>query len=115
MIEKYKKICFKILFIIPLLASVFFFDVYVLPKKSIDDTIVSYTIKTKSSRAKYSSTRSELMRSYIFHTERGYNFSTEKRFVSENEITIEYSYLFKIVTSVKSQNEDYTPAPLSLL
>lgn len=108
MIDKYKKICFKILFIIPLLASVFFLDIYVLPQKSIDDTIISYCIKTKSTKGKYSTTRSELMRSYIFHTERGYNFSTEKRFVSENEITIEYSYLFKIVTSVKSKNEDYS-------
>lgn len=108
MIEKYKKICFKILCIIPLLAGVFFLDVYILPQKSIDDTIVFYTFKTKSSRGKYSSTSSELMRSYIFHTEKGHHFSTEKRFIKENEITIEYSYLFKIVTSVKSQNEDYS-------
>jgi hypothetical protein len=108
MIEKYKKICFKILFIIPLLGGVFFLDVYVLPQKSMEDTIVSYTIKTKSSREKYSRTRSELMRSYIFHTKKGHHFSTEKKYINENEITIKYSYLFKIVTSVKSQNEDYS-------
>lgn len=107
MIEKYKKICFKILFIIPLVAGVFFLDVYVLPQKSSDDTIVSCIIKKNYGYSrKFTYKKSEIMRNYTFHTEKGHHFSTEKKYIDENEITIEYSYLFKIVTSVKSQNED---------
>ena len=106
--EKYRRITFKILLIIPLLASLFFADIFILPQKHIEDNIVSYSERTISSKGRFSSNRSKLISCYTFYTEKDYVFSTEKRFVDENEVIIEYSYIFKIVTSVKSKTEDYS-------
>ncbi len=108
MVEKYRRIAFKILMIIPCLISLFFLDVWILPQKSINDTIVSYSEKKITRKGRYSRSGSELMGCYKFYTQNGHQFSTENKFIDENEVTIEYSYIFKIVTSVKSQYGDYS-------
>jgi hypothetical protein len=107
MVEKYRKITFKILMFIPLLSSVFFLDTWILPQKKTNDFIVSYSLRKISHKGKYSSSSSESMRCYKFYTEKENEFSTEV-FIAENEVTIGTSYIFKIVTSVKSQTKDYT-------
>ena len=108
MVEKYRRITFKILLIIPVLASVFYMDVRIFPRKKVNDTIESYSIKTISHRGRFSSQSSETMRSYKFYTQNGHTFSTEKRLVDEYEVTLELSSIFKIVTSVKSKTKDYS-------
>lgn len=108
MVEKYRKITFNILLIVPFLFSLFYIDIWILPQKSVADTIVAYSEKSISRKGRYSSSRSELMACWKFYTQKGHEFSTEKRIVDENNVTIKYSYIFNIVTSVKSKNVDYS-------
>lgn len=107
MVEKYRRITFKILMFIPLLSSVFFIDTWILPQKKTNDFIVSYSLNKISHKGKYSSSSSESMRCYKFYTEKEHEFSTEV-FIAENEVTIGTSYIFNIVSSVKSQTKDYS-------
>ncbi len=108
MVEKYRDFTFKILMIFPLFACLLLIDSWILPQNKINDTIISYSERTISSRKKFSSRKSSYMTCYKFFTKKGYEFSTEKRFVDENDVIIQYSYIFKNITSVKSQKEDYT-------
>jgi hypothetical protein len=93
--------------IIPLLVGIFFIDTWILPQKKTSDIIVAYSIKKVTHRGKFSASSSESMRCYKFYTEKENEFSTEV-FLDEIEITLETSYIFKIVTSVKSKTDDYS-------
>lgn len=108
MIEKYKSITFKILAIIPLFAFVLFIDLYLLPRKKVNDIIVSRTENIIKHKGRFSSSSSEIMSCYKFLTKQELEFSTENYFIEENEVKIEYSYIFKSVTSVKSLTKDYS-------
>lgn len=45
---------------------------------------------------------------YIFLTKKNYKFSTQKKYIKENDIIIEQSYILKNITSVKTGNIDYS-------
>jgi len=92
------------------LAAVTFFialsfaDFYILPTITTKDTITSYSVRTV--RGKNGS--KPITVSYHFFTQKGYTFTTEKYYVEDTDITIEYSLLFKNVTKVNATNKDYT-------
>lgn len=102
MIEKYKKITFIILAIITLSLSLVFIDIWILPKKEIDDTIVSFSknIFKRKDRPIYTT--------YKFYTEKNIKFSTDNTYIQEDKVKIECTYLFENVTSVKTKTKDFT-------
>lgn len=108
--EKYGKITIIIIICIPAIVSLFFIDKYILPQKKIHDKIIAYNIISVRSGSKYSN-RYNSPKIYLgtkFFTEKGYEFSLEKAFVEENKVTIEESYIFRSITSVKSPIKDYS-------
>lgn len=111
MLEQYKKITIKVLVVIPLLISLLIADSWILPQKTINDEIISYSKIYVKNNNKFH--RSKIILGYIFFTQKGYNFSTQEIFVRENEITIKHSYILKNITSVKSQTKDYSDKLMS--
>lgn len=113
MVEKYKGIVFNFLATIPIFAVILFSDLLILPKNKVEDVIVSRFEKVISKRGKFSSSSSKMLSCYKFSTQKGFEFSTEKNSIEEDNVTIEYSFIFKSVTSVKSKNLDYTDKLIS--
>jgi hypothetical protein len=111
MIEKYRKITIITLLFIPLLIGLFFADSWMLPQKTINDKIISYSRISVNNSNKFSS--SEVLVGYIFYTQKGNEFSTQETFIDENEITIKQSYILKNITTVKSQTKDYSDKLMS--
>lgn len=111
--EKYADITFKILLFIPLLVSLFFIDSWILPQKTINDEITSYSKIFFRSTQKYTNSESKTFVGNIFYTQQGYKFSLQKTFIEENEITIKQSYIFKNITAVKSKYKDYSEKLMS--
>lgn len=111
MIEKYRKTTINTLIFIPLLFGLFFADSWILPQKTINDKIISYSKILVNHSNKFSS--SEVLVGYVFITQKGHEFSTQETFVEENEITIKQSYILKNITTVKSQTKDYSDKLMS--
>jgi len=111
MIEKYRKITIIALIFIPLLVGLFFVDTWILPQKTINDEIISYSKIFVNNNNKFS--RSKILVGYIFFTRKGFEFSTQETFVEENEITIKHSYILKNITTVKSRTKDYSDKLMS--
>jgi hypothetical protein len=111
MTEKYRKITIITLLFIPLLIGLFFADSWMLPQKTINDKIISYSRISVNNSNKFSS--SEVLVGYIFYTQKGNEFSTQETFIDENEITIKQSYILKNITTVKSQTKDYSDKLMS--
>jgi|SRR6218665_843296 len=109
--EKYAKTTFRILIAIPILACIFFVDLWVLPQRQINDKIVAYSSIVITTGNKYSSSK-EFVGNKFF-TKKGYEFSIRKTFIEENDIIIEQSYIFKNITSAKSQINDYSDKLMS--
>ena len=112
--EKYSKITFKILLCIPLLIGLLFVDKLVLPQKTINDEIIAYgKIFVSGGRNQFSSTSTKVFAGYRFFKQKGFEFSIDRKFIDENDITIKQSYIFKNITSVKSKTEDYSDKLMS--
>lgn len=79
-----------------------FADYYALPSSKTNDVITEYFVQTSG--------KSKQKVSYHYITKKGYTFSTTKEFIEENNIIIETSLLFKSVTNVKSEIENYNYA-----
>lgn len=106
LIYKYRKTTLVCLIVILQFIGLLFFDIYVLPKTNIHDTITQYqNIKTGKGHSSYLGTR--------FFTEKGNNFSLEDNDLKGNEIILEKSLLFKNITSVKSQKKDHNEKLIS--
>ena len=107
MIEKYKRLVFIILTTVLLSVSLIFIDIWILPKDKTDDTIVSYSQVMGRTGSKFSR-GSKYVVCFKFYTKKGFEFSTEDTFVDENNIIIKRSLIFKTITSVSSETEDYS-------
>ncbi|MEO5775389.1 MAG: hypothetical protein ABIQ27_00700 [Flavobacterium sp.] len=107
--EKYGKITITILLCIPVIVSLFFIDKWILPQKKFNDEIIAYsTISYKNSNRRNNYSQSKIYLGTKFFTRKGNEFSLEKGFVEENKVTIERSYFFRSITSVKSPIKDYS-------
>jgi len=91
--------------LIPLLVTLLLAETWILPQKEIDDYIVSYSKNTVTS-GRYSKSKTTVC--YKFYTQKGLEFSTEKTYINENDVKIKHSYIFKNITSVKSETKDYS-------
>lgn len=99
-IIKNKNIIIYLLGVIAFIILITFVDYYVLPVSKTNDVISSYSIRTTG--------KSKQKVSYHYFTQKGYTFSTAKKFIKEDNISIETSLLFKFVTTVESDTKDYT-------
>lgn len=101
LIDKYRKTTVVCLALILQFVGLMLFDIYVLPKTKIEDTITHYrNIKTGRGNSNYLGTQ--------FYTEKGKAFSLEKNNFKINEVVLEESLLFKSITSVRNEKKDYT-------
>jgi hypothetical protein len=108
MLQKYKKITTKILCFALIFIAFLFVDSWFLPQKTIKDEIEYYAPIYKTNRSKYSTSETKTLMGYIFITKKKYKFSTQKKYIKENDIIIEQSYILKNITSVKTGNIDYS-------
>lgn len=81
-------------------------DLYVLPKKSIEDKITAYSKITVSNNSKFS--RRQVLLGYTFYTQKNLQFALEKSFIEEVDVQIEISRIFQNITSVKTAKGDYS-------
>lgn len=109
--EKYRKITINFLIFIPLLVGLFFADSWILPQKTINDEIISYSKIFVNNSNKFS--RNKIFVGYIFFTQKGYEFSTQETFVEENKVTIKHSYILNNITTLKSRTKDYSDKLMS--
>ena len=103
-IIKNKTTVVYILSIISFFISLGFLDFYVLPALKTTDVITHYAIRTVGGK---NGTKPQKL-SYHYYTQKGFTFSTEKNYIEENDIELEYSLIFKSVTKIKSKSNDYT-------
>lgn len=108
MLQKYKKITTQILCFALIFIAFLFVDSWFLPQKTIEDEIEFYAPIYKTNRSKYSTSETKTLMGYIFITKKNYKFSTQKKYIKENDIIIEQSYILKNITSVKTGNIDYS-------
>ena len=101
LIDKYRKTTVVCLAVILQFIGLMFFDMYVLPKTNIEDTITHYqNIKTGRDKSTYLGTE--------FYTEKGKTFSLEKNNFEFNEVVLEETLLFRSITAVRNEKKDYT-------
>ena len=103
MVEKYKKLVLIIVLILTLIINLILLDLFILPKKTIKDTIVSYN--KLFFQGKFGN---KSLISYHFTTHKGFDFSTERYFINEDKISISYTPIFRNVTKVRSDETDYS-------
>ncbi|KIC04049.1 hypothetical protein B8T70_00700 [Flavobacterium sp. AJR] len=82
-----------------------FTDYYVLPTSKTTDAITHRVVRS-SMRGSYGSKPQKV--SVHYYTQKGFTFSTTNDDIKENDIELEYSLLFKSVTKVRSNKNDYT-------
>ncbi|MBC5841577.1 hypothetical protein H8R23_09170 [Flavobacterium sp. F-380] len=111
--EKYSRITFKLLLLIPPLFILFVADQFILPQKQINDRIKEYKKIVVNKRGKFSTRSSQELIGYRYHTHKGYEFATAKTYIEENEIIISESYLFQSISSVKTMTKDYSKELMS--
>jgi hypothetical protein len=99
-IIKNKNVIIYVLGVIAFFVLITFTDYYILPTLKTNDVITHYAVQTSG--------KSKQKVSYHYFTQKGLTFSTAKEFIEENNIVIETSLLFKIVTKVKSETKNYT-------
>lgn len=101
---KNKKITFIILCVISLIFNIIIIDRFLLPKKIISDNLISYAEVTQTVRTTYS--RRTSTRGYYFHTEKGFEFLTDKVFIKDPKIIIEHTLIFKNIVSIRNHNSN---------
>lgn len=110
--EKYSKITFKIIALIPLIFIFFGVDQFLLPQKQIKDTITKYSKIELRRRSKFGTGTSKEFLGYKYYTKKGYEFAVNKSFIDENDIVISQSYIFnninKIVTTSRNYSDELT-------
>lgn len=114
MVKKYKKLTIRVLTILLLIVNLYFVDRWALPKKTIDDKIISYGEITQRNVNKFSPDNGRgVFIGYRFFTQKKHQFSTEKIFIKDSEVTIEYTTIFKNITTVKTKTKDYSDKLIS--
>ncbi len=97
-----KKNVVYILAIIAFCISLVFVDFYFLPKAKTNDVLSYHKIKYMSNRGN----RFEVDNKYF--TRKGFSFTTEQNSLTEVNLEIEHTFLFKYVTKVKTKDKDYS-------
>lgn len=82
-----------------------------MPKKSINDEIVNYGKTMISNNSKFS--RGNVCVGYIFFTQKGFHFSTEKTFIEESKVKIFKNMIFKNIVGLKTDKKDYSDKLIS--
>lgn len=108
---KYKIIILPILLVLGLIVNLILFDFFILPKKNVTDTIVEYSKIMHVYNGKFQKTTS--LFGYKFYTEKGFEFSTDKRFIEETNVQIKHTIIFKNITDVFTENNDYSSTLMS--
>jgi len=103
--EKYGTITFRILLLVPILTGVFLADSWILPQQNTRDVVVAYR-NIEVGGGKFN--RSKIPAGCRFFTQNNHSFSLEGAFVNQPDVMLAYSPIFKNVTAVKSDAEDYT-------
>jgi hypothetical protein len=102
-IIKNKKVILYLFLLVAFIISLLFLDYFVLPTSKTKDIITYSTVQTAGGK---NGSRQKV--SYHYYTKKGFTFSTAKDDVEESTIEIEYSLLFKSVTKIRSNKNDYT-------
>ncbi len=79
-----------------------FADYYVLPASKTTDVITHYAVRTTGRGSNPEKV------SVHYYTQKEFTFSTIRDDIEENDVELEYSLLFKSITKVKSEKNDYT-------
>jgi len=111
--QKYSRITFKILILIPIVFLLFAADQFIFPQKQINDYITEYSKIIVSRRGKFSTTSSKEFLGYKYYTQKGYEFAVSKTYIEENEIIISKSYIFQNISNVKTINKEYSEELMS--
>ncbi len=111
--EKYSRITFQILILIPIIFILFAADQFILPQKQINDHITEYSKIIVSRRGKFSTRSSKEFLGYKYYTQKGYEFAVCKTYIEENEIIISESYIFQNISNVKTINKEYSEELMS--
>ena len=110
--EKYSRITFRILILIPIFFILFEVDIFILPQKQINDNITEYSKIEVSRRSKFGNSKKEFL-GYKYFTKKGFEFSVSKTYIEENEILIKQSYIFQNINKITSKNKDYSEELMS--
>ena len=110
--EKYSRITFRILILIPVIFILFAVDQFILPQKEINDSITEYSKIEVSRRSKFGKSKKEFL-GYNYYTTKGFEFSLNKSYIEENEIVIKQSNIFKNINKVTSKDKDYSKELMS--
>jgi hypothetical protein len=99
--KKYKNLVLFLVLFLALIFNLVFLDLYILPKITIEDSIISHKeiiINRKDG--------SKSLIGYKFITHNGFEFSTERYFINEKNILISYTTIFNNITRIESENKD---------
>ena len=106
--EKYSKITFKIIALIPLIFIFFGVDQFLLPQKQIKDIITEYSKIEVRRRSKFGSGTSKEFLAYKYYTKKGYEFAVNKSYIEENDIVLNQSYIFKNINKIVTKSRNYS-------
>jgi hypothetical protein len=110
MIEQYRTFVIWILRIILLIISFLLID-FILPKEAIDDQIISYQKTMVSNNSQFS--KSKVLIGYKYFTQKGFHFSTEKKMIKENEVTLFQTRILKNIVGLRTAEKDYSEKLIS--
>ncbi|MET3018015.1 hypothetical protein [Flavobacterium hydatis] len=103
-IIKNKSVIVYLLMVVTFIILLCFADYYVLPASKTTDVITHYAVRTTGGG---NGSKPQKV-SVHYYTQKGFTFSTIRDDIEENDIELEYSLLFKSVTKVRSNKNDYT-------
>jgi hypothetical protein len=95
---KLKQITFVVLLIVAIPFNIIVIDRYFFPKQIISDNIISAARVIQTRNSKFGSSKST--RGYIYNTDKGFEFLTDKDYISDLKINIEQTIIFKNIVSV---------------
>ncbi|MCD0473509.1 hypothetical protein LPB87_03775 [Flavobacterium sp. EDS] len=101
-IIKNKSVIVYLLMVVTFIILLCFADYYVLPASKTTDVITHYAVITTGRGSNPEKV------SVHYYTQKEFTFSTIRDDIEENDVELEYSLLFKSITKVKSEKNDYT-------
>lgn len=109
--KKYRVPTIIVLALISCVVNFILIDLYVLPRQTVSDKIVS-TYKIYHYRnSKFG--RTKILYAYKFYTEKGFEITTEDELIEETAIEIEHTKILKNITRVKSIETNYLKSIIS--
>lgn len=99
-----KQITLVVLFVVAIIFNLIVIDRYFLPKETISDNVIGVAEVTQTRSNKFG--RSTSLRGYKYYTEKGFEFLTDKEYISDLTINIEQTLIFKNIVSVSTESDD---------